>query len=173
MTGQPKGVILTHRALGDRSRLRDRYTTLEKQTSHLRDQGDTMIEQPLPSTVEALDVLLDNRCLRHAAHVWLLNSNAYCLGIVAVILLALQERLHILRRDDLHSMPLSFKMPLPVKGTRASFDPDQAWRQCLEESNDIVAAHRRACTNRGPAPQIRQIELYFAYFPQNKPRIHW
>lgn len=52
---------LRYRSLGDRSRLCDRYTTLEKQTSHLRDQGDTMIDQSLPSTVEALDVLLDDR----------------------------------------------------------------------------------------------------------------
>lgn len=60
---------LRYRALGDRSRLCDRYTTLEKQTSHLRDQGDTMIDQSLPSTVEALDILLDDRFLRHEGHV--------------------------------------------------------------------------------------------------------
>src|SRR5690606_7463203 len=85
-----------------------------------------MIDQPLPGAVEALDVLLDDRFLRHEAHMWLLNGNAYCLGIVAVILLALHEGLHILRRDDLHGMPLSLKMPLPVEGACASFDPNQA-----------------------------------------------
>jgi hypothetical protein len=48
-----------------------------------------MIDHPLPSPVEALSFLLDDRFLRHETHMWLLNGNAYCLSIVAVILLAL------------------------------------------------------------------------------------
>lgn len=48
---------LRYRALGDRRRLRNCHTAFEKQTSHLRDQGDTMIDQSLPSTVEALNVI--------------------------------------------------------------------------------------------------------------------
>jgi hypothetical protein len=100
-----------------------------------------MIDQSLSSTVEALDVLLDDRFLRHEAHVWLLNGNAYRLGIVAVIFLALQERLHILWRDNLHSVPLSLKMPLPVKGTRASFDADQARWHSLGHLQQLIAHH--------------------------------
>ena len=68
-----------------------------------------MIDQPLPGAVEALDVLLDDRFLRHEAHMRLLNGNADCLGIVAVILLALHEGLHILRSDDLDRVTLGLK----------------------------------------------------------------
>lgn len=106
-----------------------------------------MIDQPLSSTVEALNILLDDRFLRHEAHMWLLNGNAYCLSIVAVILLAFQERLHILRRDDLHSMPLGLKMPLLVKGTRASFDPDQARWYSLGHLQQLIAHHASSQDN--------------------------
>lgn len=48
-------------------------------------------------------------------------------------------------------MPQRHKNPSLVVSRRACLDSDQAWRQCLEESNDIVAAqlaaaHRRAGT---------------------------
>ena len=75
-----------------------------------------MIDQPLSSTMEALDILLDNRFLRDEAHMWLLNGNADCLRVISIILLALHERLHILRRNDLDRMSLGLKMPLPMKG---------------------------------------------------------
>jgi len=44
---------LPYRALCDQGRLSNCHALLEKQTSHLRDQGDTMIDQSLPSAVAA------------------------------------------------------------------------------------------------------------------------
>lgn len=106
-----------------------------------------MIDQPLPGAVEALDVLLDDRFLRHEAHMRLLNGNADCLGIVAVILLAFHEGLHILRSEDLDRVTLGLKMPLPVKGTRASFDPDQAWWNSLSHLQQLIAHHASSQDN--------------------------
>jgi hypothetical protein len=77
----------------------------------------------------------------------LLNDNADCLGIVAVVLLALHEGLHILRSDDLDRVTLCLKMPLPVKSTRASFDTDQAWWNGLGHLQQLIAHHASSQDN--------------------------
>ncbi|MET3753798.1 hypothetical protein ABID08_001141 [Rhizobium binae] len=55
------------------------------------------------------------------------------------------------QRDQPNLVTQRHKNPSPVVSSRACLYSDQAWRQCLEESNDIVAAqlaaaHRRAGT---------------------------
>jgi hypothetical protein len=95
---------------------------IQKQAAHLRDESRAMIDQPLPTSVESLDILLRQTLCWYEAHVRLLHRPANGLGIVAVILLMLSKWLHVLRRDDPDRVSKRFELPLPVEGSRAGLD---------------------------------------------------
>ncbi len=73
---------------------------VEQEAADLADHGGSVVDHALTRAMQGLDVLLLDRLLWHETHVSLAGCRADCLGIVAVILLATHEWLHILRADD-------------------------------------------------------------------------
>lgn len=51
------------------------------------------------------------------------------------------KRLCLLLCDHLHSMSLSLKIPLPVEGARASFEPDKARWRSIGQLQHLIAHH--------------------------------
>ena len=70
------------------------------EATDLADHGGSVVYHALTRAMQGLDILLLDCLLRHETHVSLAGCRADCLGIVAVILLATHEWLHILRADD-------------------------------------------------------------------------
>src|ERR1700735_957309 len=64
--------------------------------------------------MERLDVLLLEVLLGHEPHVPLLDRRADCLGIVGIVLLSADERLHVLRRHDFYGVSELLELPLPI-----------------------------------------------------------
>ncbi len=88
--------------------------------------------------MEGLDILLLNCLLWHERDMGLAGCSTYCLGIIAIILLAANKWLHILWADELHLMPNSLKAPCPIKCTRASFDDNPARRDLCNNAHQLI-----------------------------------
>lgn len=100
----------------------------------------SMIDQPLPRTVERLDVLLLERLFWHEPHVRLLDRRADCLGVVGIVLLPAYEWFHVLRRHDLHGVTELLELPLPIECARGGFDADEARFQFANDLQQLIAA---------------------------------
>lgn len=69
--------------------------------------------------MQRLDVELVDRLDRHKAHGRPLHGLGDRLGVAEVVLLALHERLHELRRDDLHLVPQARERAAEMVGADA------------------------------------------------------
>ena len=87
-----------------------------------------MINQSLTAAVERLNILLDQALWWHEPHIRLLHRAADTFGIVSIVLLVLNKRLHILRCDDPYAVSNGFKLSLPIKSPDARFNTDGARR---------------------------------------------
>src|ERR1700759_3952106 len=85
-----------------------------------------MIDHPLPSPMEGLDVLLFDRLLWDEWDVGMPCRGAYRLGVVAVVLLPAHEGLHILRADDFYLMAERLELPCPAEGSGAGLNHNRA-----------------------------------------------
>ena len=84
------------------------------------------MNQPLPAAEHRCVRLLVNRFGLNEAHLGLACCDHDRLGIGSVILLALHERAHVLRRDQFHLVPKRFHFPRPVMCATTGLENDQA-----------------------------------------------
>jgi hypothetical protein len=68
------------------------------------------MNQPLPAAEIRRMGLLLHRFDLHEAHLGLAGRDLNCLGIGSIILLALDERAKVLRRDQFYHVPKSFPL---------------------------------------------------------------
>jgi len=92
------------------------------------DDRGLLPDEEMPRAMENQAALLLGRFGRHEAHARPLYCLADGLGIGSVILLALDVRLHIGRRDEPHGMPESFQLARPMMRGSARLDADEAGR---------------------------------------------
>ena len=78
-----------------------------------------------------------------------------------VVLLTLDERLHIDRRNEPHLMPLGDEEPAPIVGCRASFHRHNASRQLRHHLNEIRARQLATEDNTAVARRRMQLESMF------------
>src|SRR5499433_3124281 len=112
-------------------------------------QTRTLAHQPLPATVQQHGSLLVSRLDRHKAHRRALNSLANRFRIGGIVLVALDVRLHVLRRHQPHLMPKRAQLPRPVVRRRARLQAKQTGRQSTEERQNLrtpklLAQNRRS-----------------------------
>src|SRR5262249_28483421 len=78
---------------------------------------------------------------------WTPNRLADCFRIGCIVLVALDVRLHVLRRHQSHLMPKRAQLPRPVVRRRARLQANQTWRQSTEERQNLrtpkLLAHNR------------------------------
>src|SRR5262249_31365960 len=107
----------------------------------------TLAHQPLPATVQQHGCLLVSRLDRHKAHRRALNRLADRFRIGGIVLVALDVRLHVLRRHQSHLVAKRAHLPPPVVRRRARLQAKQTGRQSTEERQNLrtpkLLAHNR------------------------------
>jgi hypothetical protein len=94
--------------------------------------------------MQQLARLLLRRLDRHKSHRRALNSLANRCRIGGIVLIALDVRLHVLRRHQPHLVPKRTQLARPVVGRRTRFQPDHTARKSAEESQNLVAPQSAA-----------------------------
>src|SRR6516162_7070993 len=112
-------------------------------------QTRTLAHQPLPATVQQHGSLLVSRLDRHKAHRRALNSLTNRFRIGGIVLVALDVRLHVLRRHQSHLVAKRAQLSPPVVRRRARLQANQTGRQSTEERQNLrtpklLAQNRRS-----------------------------
>src|SRR5262245_42584300 len=112
-------------------------------------QTRTLAHQPLPATVQQHGSLLVSRLDRHKAHRRAPNRLADRFGIGGIVLVALDVRLHVLRRHQSYLVAKRAQLPRPVVRRRARLQANQTGRQSTEErlnlrTPKLLAKNRRS-----------------------------
>src|SRR5215472_353295 len=116
-------------------------------------QTRTLAYQPLPATVQQHGSLLVSRLDRHKAHRRALNRLADRFRIGGIVPVALDVRLHLLRRHHSNLVAKRAQLPRPIVRRRARLQANQTWRQSTEERQNLrtpklLAQNRRSlCIN--------------------------
>src|SRR5262249_49828939 len=93
--------------------------------------------QPLPPTVQKHGSLLVSRLDWHKAHRRAPNRLANRFRIGSIVLVALDVRLHVLRRHQPHLVAKRAQLPPPVVRRRARLQANQTGRQSIEERQNL------------------------------------
>src|SRR6516165_3252863 len=112
-------------------------------------QTCALAHQPLPATVQQHGSLLVSRLDRHKAHRRAPNRLADRFRIGGIVLIALDVRLHVLRRHQPHLVAKRAQLPPPVVRRRARLQANQTGRQSTEERQNLrtpklLAQNRRS-----------------------------
>src|SRR5262245_27707878 len=112
-------------------------------------QTRTLAHQPLPATVQQHGSLLVSRLDRHKAHRRAPNRLAVRFGIGGIVLVAIDVRLHVLRRHQSYLVAKRAQLPRPVVRRRARLQANQTGRQSTEErlnlrTPKLLAKNRRS-----------------------------
>src|SRR6516162_3292977 len=112
-------------------------------------QTCALAHQPLPATVQQHGSLLVSRLDRHKAHRRALDRLANRFRIGGIVLIALDVRLHVLRRHQSHLVAKRAQLPRPVVRRRARLQANQTARQSTEERQNLrtpklLAQNRRS-----------------------------
>ena len=78
-------------------------------------------------------------------------NKAVRIAVIAVVCLAANKRLHILRADDRHAVPERLELTRPVEGACAGFEDDRTSRDVADNGEELLAKHP-ALVDRAPAP---------------------
>src|SRR5262244_4161251 len=112
-------------------------------------QTRTLAYQPLAATVQQHGSLLVSRLDRHKAHRRAPNRLADRFRIGGIVLVALDVRLHVLRRHQSHLVAKRPQLPPPVVRRRARLQANSTGRQSTEERQNLrtpklLAQNRRS-----------------------------
>jgi hypothetical protein len=111
-------------------------------------QHRALTHQLLAATMQQLGRLLLCRLDRYKSHRRTLNRLANCFRIGGIVLIALDVRLHVLRRHQPHLVPKRAQLARPVMGRRTRFQPNQAARKSVEERQHLSAPQSLAQNRR-------------------------
>jgi hypothetical protein len=107
--------------------------------------------------MDRLQIELLHRLERHEPHGRPLDGFANRFGIQQIILLRLDERLHVLRRDQSHVVSLRGQNPSEVVRATAGFHPHETGRKVRQRSNQLRP--RALSPNDNPAARIKPDEV--------------
>src|SRR5262249_35658576 len=121
----------------------DRNALLDQEGAYLIDCRCSSRDQAGAHAMQGLEVELGLRLLAYDAQVRPRCGLGHCLGVVVVVLLSLDERLHIDRRDDPRLVTQLTQRPADKVGAKARFHADHARRQppeCLNQRQSLDLA---------------------------------
>jgi hypothetical protein len=98
--------------------------------------------------MQQLSRLLLRTLDRHKAHRRALNRLANRFGIGSIILVALNVRLHVLRRHQPYLVPKRGELARPVVRRCTRFQPNQTARKSAEERHHLPASQSLAQNRR-------------------------
>ena len=97
-----------------------------------------MVHQTGAGAVTHLKILLAFDLGWHELHVWQAQRGADRLAIVSVVLLMLDEGLHVSWRNDPERVTKLLKLALPEAWTGAGFDPDRTGLQLCQSREKLI-----------------------------------
>lgn len=115
-------------------------------------RGSALMNQPLPVAEHRRMGLLLDRFGRHEVHLGLAGCDQDRLGIGSIILLVLQKRAHMLRRDQLYLLPKRFHLSHPIMCATAGFEDDRAGSLPGHKRGELLSCELFAELHR-PRPQ--------------------
>jgi hypothetical protein len=141
---------------------------LQKERTDLVDDGRSVTDQTGANPMQGLQVKLLDALGGYKAHGRALHRLGYRFRIPEVVLMALDERLHELRRDKLRVMAQRQELPAEMMGSDASLHPDQAWRHVRQP--DLYLAARVFLSQNDLAAPIHadQVERVLANVDANR-----
>ncbi len=97
-----------------------------------------LVDQPLSSAKQDGTALLFRRLRLDETHFWPLCSDHYGFGIHRVVLLPLDERLHVMRSDQLHVVSAPAHLARPVMRAAARFHDNNGGRLLGHEISETL-----------------------------------
>jgi hypothetical protein len=93
-------------------------------------------------------------------------------GIRRVVFVALDERLHVLRRNQLYRVPQRLQLPRPVVRTAARFHANLARQQIGEEGHHLVTLELLLQHGRPPFVSAMYLEHVLRRIDTNRRKFH-
>jgi hypothetical protein len=134
----------------------------------LVDDCGSVTDQTGANPVQGLQVELLDALGRHKAHGRALHCLGYRFRISEVVLMALEERLHELPRDQLCVMAQRQKLPAKVVGPDASLHPNQAWRHVRQPDLYLTAREFLSQNDLAALIQANNVESVLANVDANR-----
>src|SRR6266516_2249170 len=136
------------RAQDLRQRLAQGYDALphndaafDEEAADLVDHTGTLADEARAHAMQSQQIHLLGRLDRHKMHGWPLHGFRNRLRIAVVVLVTLEERLHVLRRDQTHIVASSLQLPADVMGARTGLHADQAARNIGETAFELATGY--------------------------------
>src|SRR5262249_11912899 len=104
---------------------------------------------------------------RHELHGRSLHRFRDCLGVAVVVLVSLEERLHVLRRDQTHIVTKSCNLSCDKMRAGTGFHPDQAARDVAEPPSKLM--RRVTFCRRTIAPRLSNPTKWNVFLPTSIP----
>src|SRR5262249_42691005 len=120
--------------------LRRHHSELRQMCPQRIHQHRALAHQLLATTMQQLTCLLLSRLNRHKPHGRSPNGFTNRFGVGGVVLVALDVRLHVLRRHQPHLVPKRAELASPVMRRRTRFQPDHtAWTARADRTDGLVS----------------------------------
>src|SRR5205823_3238387 len=114
---------------------------LDEEAADLIDHTRPLADEARAHAMQSQQILLLWRLDRHKVHGGSLHGFRDRLGIAIVVLVPLEERLHVLRRDQTHIVADRCKLPADVMGARTGLHADQAARNIGETAFELTTGY--------------------------------
>src|SRR6516165_7637639 len=108
--------------------------------------------------MQCQQIHLLRRLDRHKLHGRSLHRFRDCLGVAVVVLVSLEERLHVLRRDQTHIVTKSCNLSCDKMRAGTGFHPDQAARDVAEPPSKLMTGYLLLQNNRTALVEPNQME---------------
>ena len=144
-------------AQGHRSLLH-RDAALDQEAADLVDGARALTHQARAHLVQRQQVHLLRRLDAHEVHGRALHGLGNRFGIPVVVLVPLEERLDVLRRDQAHVMAERLQLPADVVGARAGLHADQAARDIGQPAFELAARDLLLQHNRAALVEADEVE---------------
>src|SRR5207247_11229023 len=114
---------------------------LDEEAADLIDHARPLADEARAHAMQSQQVQLLWRLDRHKVHGGSLHGLRDRLGIAIVVLVPLEERLYVLRRDQTHIVADRCQLATDVMSARACLHADQATRNVGETAFKLTAGH--------------------------------
>src|SRR6266545_2817267 len=131
---------------------------LDEEAADLIDHTRTLADKARAHAMQSQQIHLLWRLDRHEVHGRPLHRFRNRLGIAVVVLVTLEERLHVLRRDQTRVVAERCKLPADVMRARAGLHADQAARNIGETAFELTTRYLLLQDDYTPLIEANEVE---------------
>src|SRR5439155_2207605 len=134
----------------------------DEEAADLVDHTRTLADEARAHAMQSQKIHLLWRLDRHKMHGWPLHGFRNRLRIAVVVLVTLEERLHVLRRDQTHIVASGLQLPADVMGTRTGLHADQAARNIGQTAFELTTGYLLLQDDCTPLVEADEVERVLA-----------